>query len=154
AAAGTLADPTGLDTEIARLVADPRIMRGVTGFYSGWLRLGSFDEVARDDAGFTGDVVASLRASLLLSATHLYDAASPNITSLFSGETFYLNATLRTFYGLPAAAGTDFAPTPMTGQGRRGILTHPALMALLARPAETNPIARGLFIRRTVMCNT
>jgi hypothetical protein len=40
----------------------------------------------------------------------------------------------------------------VTGEDRRGILTHPGLMALWGRPAETNPIARGLFVRQTLMC--
>jgi hypothetical protein len=62
-----------------------------------------------------------------------------------------MNDVLRTFYSLPGT-GTAFAATSMAGEDRRGILTHPGLMGLLARPAETNPIARGLFVRQTLMC--
>jgi hypothetical protein len=40
----------------------------------------------------------------------------------------------------------------MPNEGRAGILTHPGLMALLARPGESNPISRGLFVRRSVLC--
>jgi hypothetical protein len=62
-----------------------------------------------------------------------------------------MNAALRGFYGLPGA-GTAFVATDMPGQERRGVLTHPGLMALLARPAESNPISRGLFLRKVIMC--
>jgi len=128
-------------------------MREVTGFYSTWLRLGSFREVARDDAAFTTDVVNALQTSLLMSATQLYQSAAPNIASLFSGQSYYMNGTLRAFYGLSGnAADGTFASTDIPGEERRGILTHPALMALRARPNQTNPISRGLFIRKTVMC--
>jgi hypothetical protein len=151
AAANDLGDPVRLRAELTRMAADARFLRGVTGFYTSWLKLESFREVARDDKSFTSDVVSGLQTSLLLSATRLYDTPAPNVASLFSGQTYYLNDTVRAFYGL-GGTGTDFVPVEIGGESRRGILTHPALMALLARPNATNPIARGLFVRRTVMC--
>jgi hypothetical protein len=86
-----------------------------------------------------------------MSATQLYTAASPNISSLFSGQSYYMNDVLRSFYGL-TGTGTTFASISVPGQSRRGILTHPGLMALLARPSEDNPVSRGLFVLRTVLC--
>jgi hypothetical protein len=151
AQADDLGDPMRLQPHLARMLQDPRFLRGVTGFFSGWLRLGNFQEVARDDAGFSTDVVKALQTSLLMSATELYSAPSPNVASLFTGETYYANSTLRGFYGFGGTAA-DFVATDVAGEERRGILTHPALMALLARPNQTNPIARGLFVRKTVMC--
>jgi Protein of unknown function (DUF1588)/Protein of unknown function (DUF1585) len=126
-------------------------MRGVTGFYTSWLLIDGFREVARDGADFTSAVVDSLRTSLLMSATEIYSGPSPRVESLFSGQTFYLNDTLRAFYGL-GGSGTAFAAVEMPGEGRRGILTHPAFMTLLARPHESFPISRGLFVRETLMC--
>jgi hypothetical protein len=86
-----------------------------------------------------------------MSATQLYSSASPNIRSLFTGETYYMNDVLRSFYGI-SGTGTAFGAVSMTGQKRRGIVTHPALMALLARPAESFPVGRGLFVVRTLLC--
>jgi len=156
AAADELGDPTKRQVHLQRMIKDPRFMRGVERFYSSWLNVGAFSEVARDAAGFTGDVVTALSTSLLMSATQLYAADAPNFSSLFSGETYYLNDVLRTFYGVPssgvAGSGTGFQPATLGGQGRHGIVTHPALMALLARPAESFPIARGLFVLRSLLC--
>lgn len=152
AESGKLADAQGLASELTRLLADARFGRGIEGFYSDWLGLDGFAEVARDDAGLTSEVNAALRQSLLMSATELYSAAAPNIAELLSGDGYFLNADLRTFYGLPAG-DAQFSRTQLPNQGRHGVLTHPALMALLARPKESNPIARGLFVQRTVLCN-
>jgi hypothetical protein len=151
AAGSSLGDATTLQAQLDRMARDAKFNRGVTSFYSSWLRIGSFHEVARDDTAFTTDVVNSLATSLLMSATQLYGAASPNVSSLFDGQSYYMNATLRSFYGVPGT-GTAFVATDMPGQERRGVLTHPALMALLARPAESNPISRGLFLRKVIMC--
>jgi hypothetical protein len=151
AANSALDDPSGRDAEVARMLADPRASRGIAQFYTRWLGMKGFDEIARDAPGFDQELVGALETSLLMSATELYKAPNPNITSLFAGESYYLSDVLREFYGI-AGAGADFTATPMPGQARRGILTHPAMMALLARPGESFPIGRGLYLLRNVLC--
>lgn len=152
AGAGKLKQADGLDAELTRLMADPRFGRGVASFYQDWLGFEGFKEVARDDPGLTTEVLADLEASLLKSATDLYAAAAPNLQSLFTGQSYFLSDKLRTFYGLTGGSSALEA-VEMPGQGRRGILTHPGLMALLARPNASDPIARGLFVQRTLLCH-
>ena len=152
AAAGTLKDANGLNTELARLIAEPRFARGTESFYGDWLGFEGFKEVARDDAALTTEVLSALQSSLLQSATSLYASAAPNIEGLFTGQSYFLNDKLRAFYGL-AGGGPALEPAELPNEGRHGILTHPGLMALLARPNASDPIARGLFMQRTVLCN-
>jgi Protein of unknown function (DUF1588)/Protein of unknown function (DUF1592)/Protein of unknown function (DUF1595)/Protein of unknown function (DUF1585) len=148
-----LKDDVRRDEQIARMMKDARFTRGLTQFYSRWLNLNAFRELARDVPELTESVAADLATSLLMTATEPYKLDAPNISALFSGDSYYLNDGLRRFYGLASAGGgSGFTPTPMTGQGRRGLLTHPALMALLARPEESFPIGRGLFLLRNVVC--
>ncbi len=153
AAANELADATKRQTQMTRLLADAKFMRGVEGFYRRWLNLNAFHEVARDATGFDESVVNGLATSLLMSATQLYSSPTPNIASLFSGNNYYMNDKLRAFYGL-SGAGTAFTAVAIANEPRRGILTHPALMAMLARPNESFPISRGLFVLRTLACQT
>jgi hypothetical protein len=151
AAAGSLSTPDALRPVLTRLVADPRFERGLDSFYREWLGLEGFREVARDDAALTTELLGSLERSLLLSATSLYRSEAPHFTQLLSGELYPLNAELRAFYGL-AGGTSELEPVALIGQGRHGILTHPGLMTLLARPSASDPIARGLFLQRTVLC--
>jgi hypothetical protein len=153
AANNELADPARRLAQVSRMMEDSRFSRGLTQFYSQWLSMKGFAEIARDVPEFDQSVVTALSTSLLMSATELYKTPNPNITSLFSGDTYYLNDVLRGFYGV-AGTGTGFTPTSMSGQSRRGILTHPAMMALLARPEESFPIGRGLHLLRTILCET
>jgi len=134
------------------MLEDGRSSRGIESFYRRWLNIAAFDELARDDTGFNLSVAEGLSTSLLLSATKLYAAPAPNISSLLSGETYYMNDSLRKFYGLSSGTGTDFNPIPFSNEARHGVLTHPALLALLARPNQSNPISRGLFIVRNLLC--
>ncbi len=152
ATAGGLGDPASLGKQLDRLLQDrTRFLRGIGGFYSHWLAIDGFDELARDDPGFTTALVKALGTSLLMSATQLYSAPSPNLSSLFSGQSYYLDGTLRAFYG-QAKGGADFVATDLPGEQRHGLLTHPALMAQLARPQKTHPINRGLFVRAKLLC--
>jgi hypothetical protein len=151
AANNDLSDPTKRDAQLTRMTQDARFSRGVVQFYTRWLNLPGFREAARDNVDFNQDLVNSLSTSVLMSATELYKSANPNISGLFTGDTYYLNNTLAKFYGL-TVSGTDFKATPMPGQQRRGILTHPGIMALLARHDESYPIGRGLFVLRNVVC--
>lgn len=151
AGAGKLQQVAGIEAELTRLVSDARFNRGTASFYRDWLGVEGFKEVARDEPALTTEVLAELQASLLKSATELYAAAAPNIESLFSGQSYYLSDKLRAFYGL-SGGGPTLEPVELPDQQRRGILTHPALMTLLARPNASDPIARGLFVQRTLLC--
>lgn len=151
ASANDLADPSKRQAQIDRMIQDAKFMRGVESFYRQWFHLEAFRTLARDAAGFDASVVQALSTSLLMSATQLYTSSNPNISELFSGQTYYLNDVLRRFYGL-SGTGTAFTAVAMSGQNRRGILTHPGLMAALARPHESFPVGRGLFIVRTLLC--
>jgi len=151
AANNDFADPTKRDAQVTRMMQDPKSSRGITQFYTGWLKINAFTELARNVTGFDQTVVSALATSLLMSATQLYSSPNPNISSLFTGDKYYLNDVLRTFYGV-SGTGTAFTSTSIPGQARRGILTHPGLMALMARPAVTHPIGRGVFVLRNIIC--
>ncbi len=97
------------------------------------------------------------RPSLLMSATQpLRPARAPTSPGSSPGtRSYYLNGPLRKFYGLPGdITDAAFTATDMPGEDRVGIVTHPALAAMLARPAESNPISRGLFVRRSLLCQS
>ncbi len=154
AAGNKLGDAGAVRAQVGRMIQDQRFARGLAGFYGSWLRLGGFAEVARDDQAFSTDIVTALQTSLLMSATQLYaTGGTANIAGLFGGQTYHLNGALRKFYRLPGdTTSATFTATDLPGEDRIGIVTHPGLTAMFARPAETNPIARGLFIRRTLLC--
>jgi hypothetical protein len=148
---GRLGDDQGLAGELERMFADPRFGRGTASFYANWLGLEGFDEVARDDPGLTTEILRAAESSLLMAATELYKGASPTLQNLFSGQSYYMNDKLRAFYGL-GGGGPSFELVDLPHEGRRGVLTHPGLLTLLARPDHGDPIARGLFVQRTVLC--
>jgi hypothetical protein len=152
AGAGQLRTPAGVVAQVQRLVSDPRAARMREDYYRSWLRLEQLGHVAREDGSFTQALAGELGSSLLAEIHHLYQTG-PTVDGLFGDATLYLDATLAKVYGL-TASGTELKPVVAPPEQRRGILTHPALLAVLAKPDTSDPIARGVFIEEQVLCQT
>jgi Protein of unknown function (DUF1588)/Protein of unknown function (DUF1592)/Protein of unknown function (DUF1595)/Protein of unknown function (DUF1585)/Protein of unknown function (DUF1587) len=151
AGAGQLRAAAGVAEQVKRLLADPRAARMREDYYTSWLRLDQLTQVARDAGTFTA-VAGTLKPSLLAEIHHLYEA-TPTAEALFGDPTLYVDANLAKAYGL-VATGTALKPVAAPPDQRRGILTHPALLAVLARADASDPIARGVFIEEEVLCQT
>jgi hypothetical protein len=151
AAAGRLSDAGERLAEVERMLAHPKATRAVEAFYRAWLDLSRFRELSRDDPDFTSEVIASLEKSLLAGLFELYAQPSPDVSDLLSGSTYYLDDVLASFYGQPAV-GEGFRPVDLSSEGRHGIVNHPALLSIAARPGESDPIGRGVFMLRNLFC--
>jgi hypothetical protein len=151
AAAGRLSDANERLAEVERMLAHPRATRAVEAFYRAWLDLSRFRELSRDDPDFSSEVIASLEKSLFAGLFELYAQPSPDVRDLLSGSHYYFDDVLASFYGRPAV-GEGFQPVDLSGEGRHGIVNHPALLSIAARPDESDPIGRGVFMLRNLFC--
>jgi cytochrome c553 len=70
---------------------------------------------------------------------------------LDSSETF-VDAELARVYGLPGEFGSAFAKVSLDPKERRGLLTQVAFLASHATSVDPDPIHRGVFIARRVLC--
>jgi hypothetical protein len=163
AGSGGLNDKTGVQTQVTRMMQNAAsLQQGMTAFYSQWFNVPGYSEgIVKDDAtgqldpAFTQDVAVSLGQSILMGATSLYTMPSPNLSTLFSGDTYLMNATLQQYYKVgTGGTATTFVPTSMANQGRSGILTHPGFLAVNARAQVTAPILRGVFVIWNLLCLT
>jgi hypothetical protein len=69
---------------------------------------------------------------------------------LFDSKQVYLTPKLLPLYGQAVADPSPF--TAVTLPDRAGLLTQPALMALLAHSDQSAPVLRGVFVRERLMC--
>lgn len=156
AEAGTLATPEGLRAEAERMLADPRARRGLSTFFRQWLRLDRLlttDKLAEVYPEFDDALVADLiQGTLELASYVTFDSPIGDLEELFTADIAAVSARTAPLYGVtsPVASGLALVPTPAAE--RAGILTEPAVLAAFAKPDQSSPVARGLFVREALLC--
>jgi hypothetical protein len=92
-----------------------------------------------------------LKESLKTFLEGVYFADKGNFATLMTDSTVYLNGTLAPLYGGTTSKTDGFeAQTPT--DPRFGLLTQPALQALLSHSNQTAPVIRGVFVRERILC--
>jgi hypothetical protein len=160
AAAGRLATDDGVRAEVERLVASPRLARGLRAFVTEWLGLQHLDTVSKDPMVFTSfsnDVPAAAREETLSLAEHLALTRDGDFRDLLTTRETFVNRRLASIYNVRAplqtrADGFGLVTIP-DDSPRRGLLGHVSILALAAHPTSTSPTLRGKFIREALLCN-
>lgn len=158
------ADSGALDTEagyaesVDRVFGDPRTRDTIAAFFGEWLGLVGF-------AGFVDTPAFHAFRGKTPVNEALHDAMTTEVYGLINHHTWESDGTysdllqspvvvtrsteLAALYGIPPWNGTGKAPSLPTTQ-RSGLLTRAAL--LVEGNQLTNPIQRGAFLLRRVLC--
>ncbi len=158
AARGMLYDPAVVETELARLIEDPRSEATLRHFAWRWLGLDRLDSVTRDPSiypALTDDIrraMAGQTARFL--AERWRDGGT--LADLFLTQDEHLTDGLADFYGLPAseqaADGEGFRRRSLEFSPYGGLLTQGSLLTTHALPTTSSPIHRGLLVRERLLC--
>lgn len=153
AEAGELADPANVEMQARRMLDDERGQRGIRDFHRQWLGLDRLGTLERDPTIYPeySDALADdMRASLDLFLDEVMHSGS--LESLFQADFAYVNERLAPIYGVEGITGTDMQRVLVDPTARSGLLTHPALLTLLGKSNQSDPIHRGVFVRQRLLC--
>lgn len=135
-----------------RLLETQRAKQTVRAFHQQWLGLDRLPAISREAPDtrtgaqeLGGDWLASFDAFI----DHVYWETG-NVTDLFNSKRVYLTPRLASLYG--ATVDPNEPLTPVELDDRSGLLTQPALLALLAHSDQSAPVLRGVFVREQLMC--
>ncbi|MFM7180415.1 MAG: DUF1592 domain-containing protein [Verrucomicrobiales bacterium] len=153
AASGTLS--ASLTSETERMLADPRAGALVDRFFLQWLRVSDIQVVDPDAKLFRRAFNSDTRAAMLRETRefcrHLLRENRPALEMLTADYTF-ADAVLRRHYGLPdEGKGPEPKMVSLAGTGRRGVLTHAAVLTLTSHPTRTSPVKRGQWVLETIL---
>lgn len=150
--AGKLSSNAEVESQARRLLESPGAKRMVRDFNQQWLKLDQLEGMARNPPEGTTDlkgVGADYRESMHQFLDQAYWGQG-DLRSLFLSPVTYVNARLAPLFGAPAPesgfAAVENAP------GQVGLLTQPALMAMLAHSDQSGPVQRGVFVRQRLLC--
>ena len=154
AARGELSTPQGVEATARRMLDDPRARRSLDEFVSQWMR---FDRILTGDQGspplpkFTRETAVAMTEE---TRSFISDLVwnDRNFMDAFTADYSFVNADLAAIYGVPAPA-REFDRVKFPAESERaGLLGQSLFLALTAKPDDTSPTARGLFIREQFLC--
>ena len=151
---GELATRAGVEKQVRRMLADSRAHESLDDFVSQWLRFDRLTTASKDRRKFPYYTRETANAMITEARIFVSDLVwnDGNFMDLFTADYGYVSTELARIYGVPAPA-RDFARVTFPANSERaGILGQGLFLALTAKPDDSSPTARGLFVREQFLC--
>ena len=153
ASEGVLNVPATFDTQVKRMLADPRSAALATRFASQWLRLQDLERLHPDyqlyphyDHGLS---VALKRETELFFDYLVREDRS--VLDILTADYTFANERVARHYGIPNVTGTRFRRVDLPGDERRGVLGHGSILTLTSIADRTSPVLRGKWIMEVLL---
>jgi uncharacterized protein DUF1592/uncharacterized protein DUF1588/uncharacterized protein DUF1587/uncharacterized protein DUF1595/uncharacterized protein DUF1585 len=154
AAGGKLATPDDVEKTARRMLEDPRARRSLDEFVSQWLRFDRLLTASKDRRRYPNFNREAATAMTEEARVFIADLVwnDRDFMAAFTADYSFINADLAPIYGLPAPA-REFDRVKFSAESERaGLLGQSLFLALTAKPDDTSPTARGLFVREQFLC--
>jgi mono/diheme cytochrome c family protein len=155
AAQGKLKDPTVLEKQVRRMLADPKSEALIDNFTGQWLGVRSL-KTSEPVVNLFPDFDDNLREAYereiqLFFGSIVHEDRS--ILDLLTADYTYVNERLAKHYGIPNVYGPQFrrVTLPVELDVRRGLLGKGALLTVTSVAARTSPVARGKWFLQTFL---
>lgn len=155
AQSGELASADGVLRQAQRLLEDPRSHATVRFFFDNLLPIASLSQLVRDPAAFPGwtpEVGALLHQETQTFLEYEIFSGSGTWPGMLTAPYTFVNDALARYYGMAPVQGAAFQRVPVDPAQRLGLLTQGGLMAGTTTSNFTNPVTRGAFVARQLMC--
>ncbi len=155
---GRLSDPGVLESQVRRMLADPRASALVDNFAGQWLSLRSVEGIAPDPNLFPG-FDENLREALRRETELFFESQlreDRSVVELLSADYTFLNERLARHYGIPGVTGSRYRRVSLAGRGpaaarRLGLLGHGSILAVTSYGNRTSPVLRAKWLLENVL---
>ena len=155
AGSGELLTADGVLAHATRMLDDERSRPVIRFFFDNMLPISSLADLERDAElypTFTAEIGALMREETHAFLEHeIFEGPGTWSHALTAPYTF-VNQTLAEYYGIEGVVGDEFQQVPLDPSQRLGLLTQAGVVAGTIHSNETNPVVRGAFIVRHLMC--
>jgi len=159
AEAGTLVDDAGLETQVRRMLEDPRARAAVADFHRQWL---FFDRILNEEhqtrvpelfPEWSAATQASAHEELLRFTERAIFDGEGTLAGLFLSRDTEVDPLLAEIYGVdgPDQAGS-WAQVSLPETERAGLLTRVGFLAAHAHSANGSPPLRGSYVMQRIFC--
>ena len=144
--------PDALDTQVRRLLADPRSIGLASRFARQWLRLQALEDFTPAEAvapAFDRRLVTSMLRETELFVDSLV-RADRSVLDLLTADYTFVDQRLAAHYGLPPVAGTGFVRVVLP-DSRRGLLGQGSVLMATSLAERTSPVLRGKWVMEVLL---
>ena len=148
-----LSDPDVLESEVRRMLADPRAEALATRFAAQWLRLPDLDGL-HPDVRIYPDFDEQLKHAMRRETERLFEhivREDRPVLELLTADYTFADERLAQHYGLMHPGGPDVARISIDDPDRRGLLGHGAVLALTSYADRTSPVLRGKWVMEVLL---
>jgi mono/diheme cytochrome c family protein len=143
-----LHEPSVLEHQVKRMLADPKSDALTENFAEQWLFLRNLTSVAPNLDTFP-DFDDNLRRAMK-EETELFFRSilreDRSVLDLLNADYTFVNERLARHYGIPGIYGSQFRRVHVTDEARRGLLGQASILTVTSYPARTSPVQRGKWI--------
>lgn len=146
---GKLQDPAILQSQVERLLDDPRSRALFDGFGAQWLGISALGTKVFDEVKFP-QVTDHLRTAMYDEARLFFDSImreNQRVVRFVDSDYTFLTESLATLYGLrQSVTGDEMRKVQLSDPNRGGLLGMPAVLAATSFPDRTSPVKRGVWV--------
>jgi hypothetical protein len=153
AESGELKNPSVLQAQVERMLADPRAEVLVSSFAEGWLAVDDLEAVVPDanlfpefTNGLRQDFAQEIR--LFLKSVLL---EGRNVQELLTADYTFVNERLARHYGIDGVVGPQFRRVTLEDPVRHGLFGKGALLLRTSYGNRTSPVLRGAWVLDKLM---
>jgi hypothetical protein len=149
ASEGKLSDPTVLEKQVRRMVADEKFGAFVKNFAGQWLFLRNLEANVPVQGNFP-DFDDTLRQGLRRETELFFESIvreDRSALDLLTADYTFLNGRVAKHYGIEGVKGPEFRRVQLGADSpRRGLLGQGSILTVTSYPDRTSPVVRGKWI--------
>lgn len=153
--AGKLQDTLVLETQVRRMLADPKAKRFAEAFSTQWLGISKLiDNQPIADPVKYPEFDMPLRLALYRETVEYFYyvlTGSKNMLELINSNYTFVNNTLAEFYGIDGIKGQEFTRAVLPDSTRGGVLGMGSVLSTTSFPLRTSPVTRGKWVMEQLL---
>jgi hypothetical protein len=154
---GSLHQDAVLKTQVARMIASPKLKDGAKAFFSDMLQFEHFDSLTKDGMTypkFSQKVADSAREQTMQTVLDLVVDQNRDYRDIFTSNDTFMNRALAPVYKVPYLSKQEWTKYTFPEEAERsGILTQISFLSLFSHPAASSPTKRGIKVKEIFMCS-
>ncbi len=155
AAAGQLTTTDGLEAQIQRMLADPKVADMAADFFDDWLDVNVLSTRPKDPTLYPmwNQDLATAMENEVRSYGSSVVTGSGSFADLLTGTATSANEALAAVYQVDGVTGTSPKPVTLDSTQRSGLLTLAGFLAVTGASDGSSPVRRGHAIYTRLLCN-